>query len=119
MDARTVLENYNEAVLNQHKLDRLDEFTSSEQLKSAATAFVRAFPDLRVELDFTVAEGTMIGCHAKGEGTHSGTAIRGLEPKGRSWTAACNAFFRVEEGKIVQAWTLWDWASIMKQIATE
>ena len=119
MDPKSVLEMYTEAVLNEHALDRLDEFTTSDNLKKGATGFVSAFPDLRVELEFTVCEGLIVGCHAVGSGTHTGASIRGVEPTGRGWSARCNAFFRIEEGKITQAWTMWDWASILGQLRGE
>lgn len=117
MDPKLLLDSYTSVVLNEHRLDRLDEFTTSDQLKKAATGLVSAFPDLRVELDSVISEGDMVACRASGSGTHTGSAIRGVEPAGRQWSASCNAFFRVEDGKIAQAWTLWDWASILKQIS--
>lgn len=119
MDPKNVLERYTAAVLNEHQLDRLDEFTTSDRLKAAATGLVDAFPDLRVDIVFMIGEGSLVACHASGAGTHTGTPIRGVDPAGKSWTANCNAFFKVEDGRIVQAWTIWDWASILKQISTE
>ena len=119
MDPKSLLRDYTEVVLNQHELARLDEFTTADQLKKAATGLVSAFPDLHVDLEFVICEGDVVGCHARGSGTHTGTAIRGIEAAGRAWTATCNAFFRVEGGTIADAWTLWDWASILKQIGPD
>lgn len=113
--SRAVVERYLEEVLNGHQLGALDELVSSEALQQRVTAFLTAFPDLRVSPDRIVAEGDVAAVHLSGEATHR-RMFQGMPATQRRWKATCSALYEVREGRIVDAWVNWDLLAIMEQI---
>lgn len=93
----------------------LDELVSSDDLKRRLASFRRAFPDLAVTIRILIAEGDLVGVHLTGRGTHR-AFFQGVPPTGRMWTAGCTALYRVEHGRIVDAWVNWDLLAILEQI---
>jgi predicted ester cyclase len=102
-------------VLNGHDLASLDELVADETLKQRVRLFLEAFPDLRVAPNLVVAEGELDAVNLTGRGTHEGT-FQGVPPTGRRWAATCGAFYRVEDGRIVDAWVNWDELTILEQL---
>jgi steroid delta-isomerase-like uncharacterized protein len=74
-----------------------------------------AFPDVRWTLEEMVAEGDKVAARFTMRGTHQG-AFLGLPPSGRAFAATSMAFYRFENGKIVEENGMPDMASIMQQI---
>ena len=102
-------------VLNGHDLASLDELVADETLKQRVLRFLEAFPDLRVDANLVVADGELVAVNLTGRGTHEGT-FQGVPPTGRRWAATCSAFYRVENGRIVDAWINWDELTILEQL---
>jgi steroid delta-isomerase-like uncharacterized protein len=93
----------------------LEDLVSSDDLKRRVMSFRRAFPDLAVSVRLLIAEDDVVGVHLTGRGTHRGL-FQGVPPTGRAWTAGCSALYRVEDGRIVDAWVNWDLLTILEQI---
>ena len=74
-----------------------------------------AFPDVQWTLEEMVAEGDKVAVRFTMRGTHQGSFL-GLPPSGRSFTATSMAFYRLEDGKILEENGMPDMASIMQQI---
>jgi predicted ester cyclase len=110
-----VVERYVEEVLNRHDLGALDELVADETLKQRVRLFLEAFPDLAVTTNLVVAEGELVAVNLVGRGTHEGT-FQGVPPTGRRWAATCSAFYRVEDGRIVDSWLNWDVLGILDQL---
>lgn len=91
------------------------ELLGDETLRQRDEAFQRAFPDAHVTAELVLAEGSLVAVHLNGSGTHLGT-FQGCPPTGRDWSASCTAVYRVESGRIAEAWINWDWLAVMEQL---
>jgi steroid delta-isomerase-like uncharacterized protein len=94
-----------------------EELLADETLRRRAEAFRSAFPDARSSPQRVIAEGDLVAVHLTGRGTHLGT-FQGCPPTGREWSATCTAIYRVESGRIAEAWINWDWLAVMEQLGT-
>lgn len=74
----------------------------------------QAFPDLRVEVLRSVAQGDMasVCCHATG--THSGPGFGPATGRRVDFTGQCTA--RIQNGQIVEGWNNFDFMSCYQQI---
>ena len=86
-----------------------------EGAKKAIAMYREAFPDLRFEIEFQVAEGDMVTTRWAGTGTHEGT-LMGVEPTHVKSTTTGIAVDRIEDGKIVESWNSWDVLGLMQSI---
>ncbi len=76
----------------------------------------RAFPDLRCAIDDLVAEGDRVAVRWVASGTNSADSM-GLRATGRTVRDVSGAStFRLADGKIVEARTIWDVASLLEQL---
>ena len=110
-----VVECYLEEVLNGHDLGALERLVADETLKQRVRLFLEAFPDLAVEPKLVVSDGELVGVNLIGRATHEGT-FQGVRPTGRRWAATCSGFYRVENGRIADAWINWDVLGILDQL---
>jgi steroid delta-isomerase-like uncharacterized protein len=118
--------------MNNQQFDRLDEYfgpnlirhcqaTPDVQINSLdeMIAFVQkwtaAFPDMRSETHSVVAEGDMVALYGTFVGTHQGP-MGDIPATGKTMDSKTFAFFRLEEGKIVEMWVTWDNMAILKQL---
>lgn len=92
------------------------ELVANEDLRQRVGSFRLAFPDLEVETLVLLAEGDLVAAHLVGRGTHRGL-FQGVPPTGRAWEARCTAVYRVESGRIGEAWVTWDQLSLLEQLA--
>ena len=70
----------------------------------ASVDFLRAaFPDLREEILDLVAEGDRVVARYIERGTHQGDFM-GIAPTGKSYEKHGFAMYRIEGGKLVEAW---------------
>jgi steroid delta-isomerase-like uncharacterized protein len=77
--------------------------------------FRTAFPDLKLQTEFIVAEGDRVADHGIARGTHKGPLF-GIPPTGKRIEITYSDTYRVQNGKIVEAWHVEDIAGIMQQI---
>ncbi|MEX1157170.1 MAG: ester cyclase [Chloroflexota bacterium] len=110
-----VVRRYLDEVVAGGESSALEELVSSDDLKQRVASFRRAFPDFAVAVRLLIAEGDLVAVHLTGRGTHRGL-FQGVPPTGREWTAGCSALYRVEDGRIVDAWVNWDLLAILEQI---
>lgn len=110
-----VVRRYLTRALGSGEPSALEELVSSDDLRRRLASFRRAFPDLAVSVRLLIAEGDLVGVHLTGGGTHRGF-FQGIPPTGRAWTAGCSALYRVENGRIADAWVNWDLLAILEQI---
>ena len=74
-----------------------------------------AFPDLAYTLLDQTAEADRVVTHWTWTGTHLGE-LWGVAPTGRRVTRAGATMFRFREGKIVDYWSYWDSAVVIRQL---
>jgi steroid delta-isomerase-like uncharacterized protein len=110
-----VVERYLEEVLNRHDLDALDKLVADETLRLRTRRFLEAFPDLHVVPKLVVSDGEIVAVSLVARGTHDGT-FEGVPATGRRWAATCSAFYRVQDGRIIDSWLNWDLLGILEQL---
>lgn len=80
-----------------------------------ATAFRRAFPDLRVSIDLIVADFDFVVVRWTMSGTHSGP-WGSIAPTGRHATFSGVNFFRFANEQVVELWNHRDDLGLMQQL---
>jgi steroid delta-isomerase-like uncharacterized protein len=83
--------------------------------RAIAEEWTTAFPDWQFELLALVAEGDRVVAHMPYSGTHR-AAIVGVEPTGRRCTVDEIVIFRIAEGRIAEAWEVFDEAGMWRQL---
>ncbi|HEY93394.1 MAG TPA: ester cyclase [Dehalococcoidia bacterium] len=126
-----VLRLLNEGV-NQKKLGIIDEVIASDcafhisdgqtvigvnVVKQMITAFFDAFDGFRVTIEDIIGEDDKVVVRFFESGKHQGE-FEGITPTGNEVVWVEIAIFRIENNKIVEAWTLEDKLNLMKQLGT-
>jgi len=104
--------------INEGNLDVVDTlFTPelAEPMKRSFIAFRSAFPDWRMEIAETVAEGNTVVGRLRCSGTNQGE-FKGVPPTGKRMEVDEVYFLRVENGKFVDFWGLEDDLARMRQL---
>lgn len=83
--------------------------------RAIAEHWVRGFPDYRFELIHLVAEGDLVAALMPFSGTQRG-AVLDLPATGRTVRVSEMVFFRIEGGRIVEAWEEWDEHGMRRQL---
>lgn len=83
--------------------------------RAIAEEWTSAFPDWRFQLLDLVAEADRVVAHLPYSGTQRG-AIVGVEATGRSCTVDEMVIFRIAEGRIAEAWEVYDEAGMWRQL---
>ncbi|MGF1616511.1 MAG: ester cyclase [Acidimicrobiia bacterium] len=76
-------------------------------VKQFAANTKRGFPDFLIQIHQLVAEGDKVACHIEFSGTHTGE-FNGIPPTGRRTGAQAISMFRVESGRLAEAWEFAD-----------
>jgi len=129
----TLLHRWFEEVWNKGRADAIDEMFAREGIAYGLTdqsgnelrgpegfkpffeSFRRAFPDLQVVIEDTVAEGDKIAARCTVRGTHSGEGI-GIDATDRPVEFTGMTIVRVKDGKIVEAWNNFDFMGMFQQL---
>jgi steroid delta-isomerase-like uncharacterized protein len=115
MEPRAVVERYLTEVLNRRRPEAAGELIADEPFRQRVEGFLRAFPDLEVTTHLLLAEGDLVAGHFSARGTHEGL-FNGVPATGKKWQARCTAVYRVEDGRISEAWVNWDLLSLIEQL---
>ena len=86
-----------------------------ESFKAATIAWHVSFPDGQVTLDEMVAEGDTVIVRWTFQGTHLGE-FAGLAPTHRQITYSGINGFRIANGKLAEAWDMWDRLTLWQQL---
>ena len=86
-----------------------------EGLKSLASIYLTAFPDLHFTIEGQFAEGDRVVTRLTVRGTHQGN-LQGIAPTGKSIVITGIAIDRIASGKIVEGWANFDEVGLMRQI---
>ena len=97
-------------------LDAAEElFVAGEAAKQQAADFRRGFPDVTSTIEDLIAEGDKVVARWRSRATHRGDYM-GITPSGKEVEFAGISFYRIEEGKIAQSWSVEDQFGLMRQI---
>src|SRR5215471_4452297 len=83
--------------------------------RAIAEEWTTAFPDWRFDLLALIAEDDRVVAHMPYRGTHR-RAILGVAPTNRSCSVDEIVIFRISEGKIAEAWEVYDEAGMWRQL---
>ncbi len=86
-----------------------------EAARKKHNQYSTAFPDTKFTIEDTIAEGDRVVVRWTARGTHRGE-LRGIPPSGKSVTVNGTTTFRVNNGKIVEAYDHWDALGLMQQL---
>jgi steroid delta-isomerase-like uncharacterized protein len=73
--------------------------------------FRKAFPDTRIDVHETATEGDLLSGRWTFHGTHTGDGL-GFPPTNRLVSLEGMSFARIKEGRMVEAWNVWDAAGM-------
>lgn len=76
---------------------------------------VAAFPDQQRSIEMMIAEDNLVSVYSVLSGTHEGQ-LGNTGPTGKSISVPSFAVYRLENGKIAEAWNLNDHFSLLQQI---
>ena len=76
------------------------------------------FSDCRIEIDFLLAEGEKVDCHFVFHARHTGDGA-GIAPRGNSIRLPAISAFRIADGKLAEAWEIYDSGSMVEQMKAE
>ena len=83
--------------------------------RAIAQEWTTAFPDWHFDLRALIAKGDRVVAHMPYSGTHR-QPILGVAPTNRSCSVDEIVIFRVNEGKIIEAWEVYDEAGMWRQL---
>jgi steroid delta-isomerase-like uncharacterized protein len=86
-----------------------------EGIKNAARVQRPAFPDQQSALDDLIAEGDKVAVRGHDTGTHTGPFM-GIPASGKRFHVTWTDIFRIEGGKLQEAWLAVDVADFRRQL---
>jgi predicted ester cyclase len=103
-----------EGYVSHNKLDL--EVLGPEGIKAAARTQRAAFPDQVTIIEDVIAQGDKVVVRGRDVGTHSGEPFAGLEASGNRFEVTWIDIFRVEDGKLAEAWLEIDGTDLRRQL---
>ncbi len=91
------------------------EIRGREAFKQAIAGFRAALPDLRETVEDQIVQADKVVSRFRLRGTHQGE-LMGVAPTGKQITIEGIDISRIEDGKIAEAWVMWDAHGMMEQI---
>jgi len=87
-----------------------------EGVRQFFTHFIPTFfSDLRIKIDFLLAEGDRVDCHFVALFKHTGE-FAGIAPKGNQLRIPAVSTFRIADDKLAEAWEIYDSGDMLRQI---
>jgi predicted ester cyclase len=87
-----------------------------EHAQSAAEWLHAQFPDIRMRVEVTIAEGDLVACRVFTEGTNLGPLNGTIPPTGRRFTGWQHHWFRVADNKLAEHWAVREDLPMMMQL---
>jgi predicted ester cyclase len=104
--------------MNRGDLDRFRSISGHDRMTESVRRMFAAFPDVRLEQEWVMADGDKVtGWHHQ-TGTHLGT-WRGLPPTGRRIDVRGSVTIEVHDGAVSDFWLANDWLGIATQLGVE
>jgi predicted ester cyclase len=108
------------AAVNEHDLDAIGSLApGNERFRESFRRTLTAFPDVRIDAEWTVAEADKAVVWGHIRGTHEGE-WRGLAPTGRPIDVHGVFAAQVDaDGEIIDFWLVNDWLGIATQLGVQ
>lgn len=91
------------------------EVRGPEGVRRLNSAFLTAFPDLRLDVEDVIGEGEKVLARLTIRGTHLGELME-IEPTGKEVEVGVLDLFRIADGKLAEHWAAIDNLGLMQQI---
>jgi steroid delta-isomerase-like uncharacterized protein len=88
---------------------------NNAEFKKFHTAYRNAFPDVSIQIEAMVAEGDLVAARWHGKATHRGDGL-GFAATGKPIHFSGMVFVRIEGGKLVEGWNIFDQLSMLQQM---
>jgi predicted ester cyclase len=92
-----------------------EDVRGPEGAKEQARMYRSAFPDVRLSIEEQVAEGDKVVTRWIGSGTHQGEMM-GIAPTGNQIRIDGITISRIQDGKVVEDWELFNALGLMQQL---
>ena len=92
-----------------------EDVRGPEGAKEQARMYRSAFPDVRLSIEEQVAEGDKVVTRWIGSGTHQGEMM-GIAPTGNQIRIDGITISRIQDGKVVEDWELFNGLGLMQQL---
>lgn len=89
---------------------------TAREFLAARAALLGAFPDLRVDVDGTIAEGDEVAVRWSASGTHLGGHM-GPEASRRQVAFRGITWLRFANGRIVEGWDSWNLGKLLSEMS--
>jgi predicted ester cyclase len=73
------------------------------------------FSDMRIDIDFLLADGDRVDCHFTLSARHTGQFAE-IAPRGKAIRCGAISTFRIADGKLAEAWELFDSGDLLRQM---
>jgi steroid delta-isomerase-like uncharacterized protein len=116
---------------NKHNFKLLDEIFAKDSIshdpsqpnlgrgpdgaRESMQLYTTAFPDSKIVIEREVAEGDYVVQHLRASGTHSGP-LGPIPATGKKTNVTGVIISKLQGGKVVETWSLWDQLSLMQQL---
>ena len=87
-----------------------------DQVAAIPKLFRGAFPDVHFTIEEMVEDGDWVATRVTGRAQHLGRPFMGVNPTGRHIAWSSLGFFRMKDGKIIEAWNEFDAWGMMQQL---
>ena len=94
------------------------EVSSRGDFQAFQSRFLKAFPDLRVTIEDTIAEGENVVVRWFFSATHGGDAL-GCRATGKTVKMRGMTWLRFRDGKLVESWYCWNLGALMQYLSSE
>ena len=116
---------------NKHNFKLLDEIFSRDAIshdpsqpnlgkgpagaRESMQLYTTAFPDSTIVIERQIAEGDYVVQHLRTSGTHTGP-LGPIPATGKKTDVTGVIISKLQGGKVVETWSLWDQLSLMQQL---
>ena len=84
-------------------------------MKQGVLEELQSFPDLHVNIEDIMAEGEKVCVRLRETATHK-APFRGLAPTGKKLTYTVMTIWRINEGRVVEGWGVYDQMDFFQQL---
>lgn len=106
-----------EEVVNAHDATATDRFTASPQIAGTLRHLLAGFPDLRFDVQWSVAEGDRVIAFLEMSGTHEGPWLMVQQPTHRPMRASILLALQLDaDGMVIDSWLGTNFIAMLAQL---
>jgi predicted ester cyclase len=100
------------SIITSRRIPRRDQLGVRQFFQGFAQ---KVFSDMRIDIQRMLAEGDLVDCHFVLYARHTGE-MAGIAPQGNPIRLPAISTFRIADGKLAEAWEIFDSASLLAQM---